>query len=140
MVISGLGAMIIALDFDWEEYCSENGIRNPYAVSQKLFSNRMVDDEIELNGKKVKCKRLLEMTEEERALEPTLEEKRAYNLKRDDFKARRIFEECGYDWFVQFVHMNEPQLDYLLDELYPCESADAQCNLFCKRFGGNCQW
>jgi hypothetical protein len=56
--------------------------------------------------------------------------------------ARRSFYEIGYDMFLALTKPNNGPYDisYMrdLDEFVPCRSADRQCAMFCKNFGGNC--
>ena len=55
---------------------------------------------------------------------------------RDEYVARRCFEEVGYDEFLKrtknLLYMRE------MDEFAPCRSADRQCRFSCKYIGGKC--
>ena len=71
----------------------------------------------------------------------TRAERDKWILMRDEYIARRSFYEIGYDMFL--VHTkpeNTYDISYMrdLDEFVPCRSADHQCAIFCKNFGGNC--
>lgn len=60
-----------------------------------------------------------------------------YCIIRDAYKARRILDLYGEDYFFQFVsrcpHIKEEIKDYL-----PCVRSAAQCNMFCIFYEGGC--
>ena len=67
--------------------------------------------------------------------EPTRAEKDAYIMMRDEYVARRVFEEIGYEAFLDYtVPGRTYDISFLRDELFPCESLDEQCAIFCPKY------
>jgi hypothetical protein len=67
--------------------------------------------------------------------EPTRAEKDAYIMMRDEYIARRVFEEIGYEAFLDYtVPGRTYDISFLRDELFPCESLDEQCSMFCPKY------
>lgn len=61
-----------------------------------------------------------------------------YRIRRDTFKAERIYSLYGYDWFVKFVE-ERPHIHNLLNNHHPCDLNDGQCTMFCYFFkNGGC--
>lgn len=56
-----------------------------------------------------------------------------YCRERDAYKARRIYDMYGYDWFRRFVERC-PHIQDLLDKHVPCEDEHYQCTMFCHRY------
>lgn len=136
IVISENGFKAMNISADFAKYAREHGIRDPFEVSRQLFSKRCHRNEdgshsvdIEWDEETGKIK--------EDPDEPTRAEKDAYILMRDRYVAKRVFEEIGYNQFLQ--HTN-PDRTYdisdmrVQDEFVPCKSADRQCYMECHRF------
>ena len=67
--------------------------------------------------------------------EPTRAEKDAYIMMRDEYIARRVFAEIGYEAFLDYtVPGRTYDISFLRDELFPCESLDEQCVMFCPKY------
>ena len=120
---------IMDLDLQWYKYCEENGIEDPFEISQRLFSKRckrdgtdlIVEVEFDENG------RIMEDPEE-----PSKLTKRQYREMRDKFLAARAYEQIDYDAFA-FKAKDYPEL--LESPAYvPCASADAQCRFECPMY------
>ena len=58
-----------------------------------------------------------------------------YKIDRDLYKARRIFDLYGYDWFCRFIERC-PHISHLLDEYVPCKQypEQYQCTMFCHKY------
>lgn len=65
-----------------------------------------------------------------RSQEASIEE---YRRERDAYKARRIYDIHGYDWFRRFVERC-PHIQDLLDEHVPCRNEHYQCTMFCHKY------
>lgn len=53
-----------------------------------------------------------------------------YLQDKKEYIAKRIFEEIGYQEYL--IYCNKNHLDS--SKYLPCESADSQCNIYCKKF------
>lgn len=127
----GFKAMNISADFS--KYARERGIRDPFEVSRQLFSKRcrregtdmIVEFDWDEETGKIK----------EDPDEPTRAEKDAYIMMRDEYVARRVFEEIGYEAFLAHTNPDKTyDISFLRNELFPCNSADHQCSFDCPKF------
>ena len=133
IVVSETGWKAMGFSADFKKYAREKGIRDPFEVSQKLFAKRVKRNE---DGS-VTVK--IEQDENGKILpdpdEPTRAEKDAYIMMRDEYVARRVFEEIGYEAFLDYtVPGRTYDISFLRDELFPCESLDEQCAIFCPKY------
>lgn len=120
---------IMDLDLQWNKYCRENEIEDPFEISQRLFSKRcrregtdlIVEVEFDENG------RIMKDPEE-----PSKLTKQQYREMRDKFLAARAYEQIDYDAFA-FKAKDYPEL--LESPAYvPCKAADAQCRFECPMY------
>ena len=138
IVVSEDGFKAMNFSADFAKYAREHGIRDPFAVSRQLFKKRCRTEgtdlvvEFDWDEETGKIK--------EDPQEPTRAEKDAYIKMRDEYVARRCFNEIGYESFLFHTKPHDYECDYDisymrgLDEFVPCQSADAQCMLTCHRF------
>lgn len=58
-----------------------------------------------------------------------------YRIDRDFYKAQRILDLYGYEWFYRFVERC-PHIIHLLDDLVPCKREPDlyQCTMFCHKY------
>ena len=127
IVISEKGAAIMEMTSDFRRYAASLGIRDPFKVSQQLFSKRV--------SKEGNVTYISEQSEEDKKLEPTRAERDEYIVMRDKYVAERIFKEIGYEDFMR--HTERSYNDCLLEwrkDFLPCESADGQCCIYCNKF------
>ena len=133
---NGFKAMNFSSEF--ESYAKSKGIRNPFKVSMQAFENRChknedgsisMDIEFDENGK-IKAD----------PAEPSREERDAYIRMRDEYVARRCFEEIGYDMFLAHTKPKDYECNYDIsymreqNEFIPCKSADRQCSFYCPQY------
>ena len=130
---NGFRAMNFSSEF--ESYAKSKGIRNPFKVSMQVFQNRChknedgsisMDIEFDENGK-IKAD----------PAEPSREERDAYIRMRDEYVARRCFEEIGYEMFLAHTKPGKTyDISYMRDmeEFVPCRSADRQCAFDCCKY------
>ena len=130
---NGFKAMNFSSEF--ESYAKNKGIRNPFKVSMQAFENRChknedgsisMDIEFDENGK-IKAD----------PAEPSREERDAYIRMRDEYVARRCFEEIGYEMFLAHTQPGKTyDISYMRDmeEFVPCRSADRQCAFDCCKY------
>ena len=130
---NGFKAMNFSSEF--ESYAESKGIRNPFKVSMRAFENRChknedgsisMDIEFDENGK-IKAD----------PAEPSREERDAYIRMRDEYVARRCFEEIGYEMFLAHTKPSKTyDISYMRDmeEFVPCRSADRQCAFDCCKY------
>ena len=133
IVVSETGWKAMGFLSDFKKYAREKGIRDPFEVSRQLFSKRcrregtdlIVDFNWDEEAGKIK----------EDPDEPTRAEKDAWIMMRDEYVARRVFEEIGYETFLDYtVPGRTYDISFLRDELFPCESLDEQCAIFCPKY------
>ena len=130
---NGFKAMNFSSEF--ESYAKSKGIRNPFKVNMRAFENRChknedgsisMDIEFDENGK-IKAD----------PAEPSREERDAYIRMRDEYVARRCFEEIGYEMFLAHTKPGGTyDISYMRDmeEFVPCRSADRQCAFDCCKY------
>ena len=133
IVVSETGWKAVGFSADFKKYAREKGIRDPFEVSQKLFAKRVKRNEDGSTTVRI------EQDENGKILpdpdEPTREEKDAWIMMRDEYIARRVFEEIGYEAFLDYtVPGRTYDISFLRDELFPCESLDEQCSMFCSKY------
>lgn len=133
IVVSETGFKAMNFSADFAKYAREHGIRDPFEVSRQLFSKRcrregtdlVVNFDWDEETGKIK----------ENPDEPTRAEKDAYIMMRDEYVARRVFEEIGYEAFLQHTNPDKTyDISFLRNELFPCNSADHQCSFDCPKF------
>ena len=133
IVVSETGWKAMGFSADFKKYAREKGIRDPFEVSQKLFAKRVKRNEDGSTTVRI------EQDENGKILpdpdEPTRAEKDAWIRMRDEYVARRVFEEIGYEAFLDYtVPGRTYDISFLRDELFPCESLDEQCAIFCPKY------
>lgn len=139
IVVSEEGFKAMNISADFHKFAREHEIRDPFEVSQQLFSKRChrnedgsISVDIERDEKTGKVK--------EDPEEPTRAEKDAYIKMRDEYIAMRCFYEISYDSFLFHTKPHDYECGYdvsymrKLDRFVPCLSADGQCMLTCHRF------
>ena len=133
IIVSETDWKAMGFSADFKKYAREKGIRDPFEVSRQLFSKRcrregtdlIVDFNWDEETGKIK----------EDPDEPTRAEKDAWIMMRDEYIARRVFEEIGYEAFLDYtVPGRTYDISFLRDELFPCESLDEQCSMFCPKY------
>ena len=133
IVVSENGFKAMNFSADFAKYAREHGIRDPFEVSRQLFSKRcrregtdlVVNFDWDEETGKIK----------EDPDEPTRAEKDAYIMMRDEYVARRVFEEIGYEAFLAHTNPDKTyDISFLRNELFPCNSADHQCSFDCPKF------
>lgn len=133
IVVSETGWKAMGFSSDFKKYAREKGIRDPFEVSQKLFAKRVKRNEDGSTTVRI------EQDENGKILpdpdEPTRAEKDAYIMMRDEYIARRVFAEIGYEAFLDYTVPDRTyDISFLRDELFPCESLDEQCSMLCPKY------
>ena len=133
IVVNETGWKTMGFSSDFKKYAREKGIRDPFEVSQKLFAKRVKRNEDGSTTVRI------EQDENGKILpdpdEPTRAEKDAWIMMRDEYVARRVFAEIGYETFLDYtVPGRTYDISFLRDELFPCESLDEQCSMFCPKY------
>ena len=133
IVVSETGWKAMGFSADFKKYAREKGIRDPFEVSQKLFAKRVKrneDGSATVRIEQDKNGKILPDPDE-----PTRAEKDAWIMMRDEYVARRVFAEIGYEAFLDYtVPGRTYDISFLRDELFPCESLDEQCSMFCPKY------
>ena len=97
------------------------------------MGNRTLSDGYhEVNGVKIPCTKLRELTAEEQdELNKIAQEQREYQNGRDRYIAQRVFDEIGYDEFLIDAERSGHK-EWIYEHTFaPCLSADAQCCIDC---------
>ena len=133
VIVNETGWRAMGFSSDFKKYAREKGIRDPFEVSQKLFAKRVKRNEDGSTTVRI------EQDENGKILpdpnEPTRAEKDAYIMMRDEYIARRVFAEIGYEAFLDYTIPDRTyDISFLRDELFPCESLDEQCSMFCPKY------
>ena len=133
IVVSETGWKAMGFSSDFKKYAREKGIRDPFEVSQKLFAKRVKRNEDGSTTVRI------EQDENGKILpdpdEPTRAEKDAWIMMGDEYVARRVFAEIGYEAFLSHTTPGRTyDISFLRDELFPCESLDEQCSMFCPKY------
>jgi hypothetical protein len=133
IVVSETGWKAMGFSSDFKKYAREKGIRDPFEVSQKLFAKKVKRNEDGSTTVRI------EQDENGKILpdpdEPTRAEKNAYIMMCDEYVARRVFAEIGYEAFLDYTIPGRTyDISFLRDELFPCESLDEQCSMFCPKY------
>ena len=135
ITVSENGFRVMNFSSEFESYAKSKGIRNPFKVSMQAFENRChknedgsisMDIEFDENGK-IKAD----------PAEPSREERDAYIRMRDEYVARRCFEEIGYEMFLAHTKPGKTyDISYMrnMEEFVPCRSADRQCAFDCCKY------
>ena len=135
IVVSEDGFRVMNFSSEFERYAESKGIRNPFKVSMRAFENRChknedgsisMDIEFDENGK-IKAD----------PAEPSRKERDAYIRMRDEYVARRCFEEIGYEMFLAHTKPGKTyDISYMrnMEEFVPCRSADRQCAFDCCKY------
>lgn len=125
--ISENGFAIMGMTSDFSKYAKSIGLRDPFKISQDLFSKRCRHEGT--------ITYIDEISEEDKRLEPTRDEKDNYIVAREKYIAERVFNEIGYEEFIYRV--NNSYNNCLLEwskQFDPCNSADGQCSMYCNKF------
>ena len=135
ITVSENGFRVMNFSSEFESYAKSKGIRNPFKVSMQAFQNKChknedgsisMDIEFDENGK-IKAD----------PAEPSREERDAYIRMRDEYVARRCFEEIGYEMFLAHTKPGKTyDISYMrnMEEFVPCRSADRQCAFDCCKY------
>jgi hypothetical protein len=130
MTLSGDGALRLSLLLEWDEYTKEHGLKNPYKKRNNvLIAN---SDKMRVTSTGVIYENDVE------AQLPPKEECENWNKMEYEFVARGFLKEAGYDGFLRQVEFARGAIDYLIDEICPCEADDGQCHMDCRYYEGGC--
>ena len=134
-IISENEAKAMKFSSDFEKYAREKGIRNPFTVQQNLFAERMKRNEDGSVSVHVDFDEKGRIMEDPR--NPSRAEKDAWIKMRDEYVARRCFEEIGYEsFYLKTSPERYYDISYMRDnlEFVPCKAADHQCTFDCVKF------
>ena len=99
IVVSEEGFKAMNISADFHKFAREHEIRDPFEVSQQLFSKRCHWNEDGSHSIDNKWDEEIGKIKKDPD-EPTRAEKDAYIKMRDEYTARRVFEEIGYEAFL----------------------------------------
>lgn len=130
IILSKVAAARIDYNMQWDlKEAPRLGLRNPWPHRpDRLLNTEAIIAKIE--GTEVPATRSVyrETNDEEMLL--WKEERDKYIELRNGFICEKIFEEFGYEAFVEECHFQKRE--DLLEVHFPCESrSDSQCNFFC---------
>lgn len=134
MILNKLGTLVYLFTNEWQEYCKENGIENPFRKRQDIVSKTFYQSTSNMFGTEIPCTRQRELTSEEAAKLPSQEECEAFRVEEFNFIAERLIKHVEWEEFEQYIKLNKRE--DLLDRFFPCDAQNGQCSLFCKKQGG----
>lgn len=142
--IKGAFALELLLDREWEEYRIAEGIKNPWAETQRAMANFLAtakeeEENVDFPGIgkfKIPCTTYeLEAVEVIKRNLPSDEERNAYRRQEYLWKGERILPQVSWDEFAAWVQAKE---EIELADFRPCDAKDGQCSFFCPRYGDEC--
>ena len=115
-----------------ELWVKEHNKQTPMWRRQEIFNRTLSDGYHEVNGVKIPCTKLRELTAEEQdELNKIAQEQREYQNGRDRYIVQRVFDEIGYDEFLIEAERSGHK-EWIYEYTFaPCLSADAQCCIDC---------
>lgn len=137
IVVSKAGVVAMDASSRFEhEIVPELGLRNVFKMKRDYLAKEfeMSDFTFNWEGKEIKVDRKEVPPEYEM---PSQEEIDTYIRAREEYVATEVLWKCGWTEFVKRCELVGIE-DYI-NEHTPCEGPDAQCNMFCFRYGKDCQ-
>ena len=127
--ISAAGFKRMEYSGEFEKMMKDKGIVSPFALQQraasKLFSKVSIGDFKSFKRRNVPNEELLRDGE-------TAIDKEEWIRLRDEYVVKKLFAEFGWEAIERDLEYEH--LQYLKEELKPCEGAGGQCVLFCHYF------
>ena len=115
-----------------ELWVKEHNKQTPMWRRQEIFNRTLSDGYHEVNGVKIPCTKLRELTAEEQdELNKIAQEQEEYANGRDRYIAQRVFDEIGYDEFLIEAERSDHKEWIKELRFAPCMSTDAQCCIDC---------
>lgn len=132
MIISAAGMVVLEANEKFEKHIAyELGLRDVFKMKRDWFKahTKYISNK---DGSVT-----IEHVEPEEELEyPSKEEVDNYIRKREEYIANEVLKQCGWNEFVKRCKLVGIE-DYI-DEHFPCEGPDGQCNIFCPQYNTNC--
>lgn len=124
IILTEYGSTVLMYESEWVKYCSDNNIEDPFQKRMKNFQRERLRPSVMPFGEtEIPCTLVLDEADEQRERMPTQEEYDLFKKTKNLFIGRKLFAECGYEYFENYALHNFPEL-LTLDEFKPCESAD----------------
>ena len=132
-VVSAAGFRRMELSSEFDKMMKEQGYVSPFTLQQRAASMLFSKTSI---GNKFSTFTRRDVSDNEvlRDGETAIDREEWIRL-RDEYIVKGIFKEYG--WEAIKKDLEEVHLQYLKEELKPCEGARGQCNLFCHFFPCN---
>jgi hypothetical protein len=140
IVVSKAGAVAMEASSKFKyEIASELGLRDVFKMKQDYLAKEfeMSDFTFEFEGKEIKGVKVDRKEVPPEYEMPSREEIDAYIRAREEYIATEVLWKCGWTEFVKRCELVGIE-DYI-NEHTPCEGPDAQCYMFCFRYGKDCQ-
>lgn len=115
-----------------ELWVKEHKKQTPMWRKQEIFKRTLSDGYHEVNGVKIPCTKLRELTAEEQdELNKIAQEQKEYYDGRDRYIAQRVFDEIGYDEFLIEAERSGHK-EWIYEHTFvPCLSYERQCCIDC---------
>ena len=115
-----------------ELWVKEHNKQTPKWRRQEIFNRTLSDGYHEVNGVKIPCTKLRELTAEEQdELNKIAQEQKEYQNGRDRYIAQRVFDEIGYDEFLIEAERSGHK-EWIYEHTFaPCLSYERQCCIDC---------
>lgn len=128
--LSAVGTKILMIEDDWSYEARERGLTNPI----RLRIDKFRKEERMFSGKPIPVYVTDETTQEEK--EHYEQVCKTWYEQKNEYMAKRIFNEIGYDYFVKFAE-SKPEIAWMLNDEHfkACQSSNGQCSLYCLDYG-----
>ena len=115
-----------------ELWVKEHKKQTPMWRKQEIFKRTLSDGYHEVNGVKIPCTKLRELTAEEQdELNKIAQEQKEYYDGKDRYIAQRVFDEIGYDEFLIEAERSGHK-EWIYEHIFaPCLSYERQCCIDC---------
>jgi hypothetical protein len=141
IMVSRAGAVAMEASSRFEhEIAPELGLRNVFKMKRDYLAKEfeMSDFTFEWEGKEIKGVKVDRQEVPPEYEMPSQEEIDTYIRAREEYVATEVLWKCGWIEFVKRCELVGIE-DYV-NEHTPCEGPDGQCNMFCFRYGKDCQF
>ena len=138
MVLSKTGSQIFIAYNEWQKYCKENNIEDPWHLERKIEKEYIHYKKENINGMEVDAIYYDDPTEEQKQrLNECHKYRDKYIKDRDIWVGKYILKNFGYNTlsiFAQTQGQEETAFHNWFTQIEPCEGNEQQCNMFCLKF------
>lgn len=131
-MVGRYGSLIICGQMEFDDYCIENNILNPYHEEHKIWSK--YNKWIEKDGRR--CMPIVHEDDYEESdkirLKELQEMKELYNQQEEKFMIDFILQNGTYEDVIEYCKNNK-LTDYF-QKIVPCDDSTGQCSFLCPQY------